>query len=1201
MENGACTSHDEGRNVLTRTQVTIDGNEAAAYIAHKTSEVIAIYPITPSSPMGEWSDQWSSEGKTNIWGSIPAVVEMQSEGGVAGALHGAIQTGALTCTFTCSQGLLLMIPNMYKIAGELTPTVFHVASRSIAAQGLSIFGDHQDVMAVRATGWALLSAHSVQAVMDMALIAQASALESGLPFIHFFDGFRTSHEIAKIEQLADEDLRAMINDELVRKNRGRALSPDHPVLRGTAQNPDVYFQARESVNGVYDGCPAVVQGVMDRFAALTGRQYHLFDYFGAPDAEDVVVLMGSGALAAEECVEALNAQGRKTGVVTVHLFRPFSAESCVSALPKTVKNVAVLDRTKEPGSAGEPLYLDVLTAIHEVQRFAAPPRVIGGRYGLSSKEFTPAMLAAVFSELQKPAPRNHFVVGVEDDVTHRSLTYDPAFSTEDPETVRAVFYGLGADGTVGANKNSIKIIGEDTPNYAQGYFVYDSKKSGAVTVSHLRFGRKPIRSSYLISRANFVACHQFPFLERLDLLRVAEEGATFLLNSPYGPEEVWDHLPRAAQQDILFKKLRFYVIDAYKVAKDTGMGGRINTVMQTCFFALSGALPKDEAIAAIKNAIAKTYKKRGEAVVQENWAAVDATLAHLYEVALPVRVSSQFDRRPAVDAAAPAFVRNVLGAMISGNGDALPVSAMPADGTYPTGTAKWEKRSLALEIPVWEEELCIQCGKCVMVCPHAVIRAKLCTAEQLTAAPEALKSATARWKDREQLRYLLQVAPEDCTGCGMCVQVCPAKSKSETRKKALNMAPQPPLREQERNNWNFFLDVPEFDRNALTHHNVKDLQLLQPLFEFSGACAGCGETPYIKLLTQLFGDRSVIANATGCSSIYGGNLPTTPYTTNRDGRGPAWSNSLFEDNAEFGLGMRVSFDKQAEYARELVKKLSDQLGSELATAILGADQSTEAGIQEQRRRVEDLKERLAAADQPAARDLVSIAGALVKKSVWIVGGDGWAYDIGYGGLDHVFASGRNVNILVLDTEVYSNTGGQMSKSTPRGAVAKFAAAGKRSAKKDLAMMAMTYGTVYVARVAMGASDTQTLKAFLEAEAYDGPSLIIAYSPCIAHGYDLLYGLEQQKAAVQSAYWPLFRYNPVLAGAGKNPFQLDSRAPSVPLDKYIYNEGRYSMLVRSAPETAAHLLTEAQEDVNVRWKLYEQWASLANGSQNGAAK
>ncbi len=1186
---------------MTRPQVTIDGNEAAAFVAHKTSEVIAIYPITPASPMGEWSDQWSSEGKKNIWGSVPSVVEMQSEAGAAGAVHGALQAGALTCTFTSSQGLLLMIPNMYKIAGELTPTVFHVASRSIAAQGLSIFGDHQDVMAVRATGWGLLSAHSVQAVMDMALIAQCAALESSLPFIHFFDGFRTSHEVAKIEQLTEDDMRAMLNDELLRKNRSRSLSPDHPVVRGTAQNPDVYFQARETVNAVYDKCPAAVQRAMDRFASLTGRHYHLFDYFGAPDAEDVIVLMGSGALAAEECVEALNAQGRKTGLLNVHLFRPFSAESFVAALPPTVKHVAVLDRTKEPGSAGEPLYLDVVTAIHEFERFSPPPRVIGGRYGLSSKEFTPAMVAAVFNELRQPNPRNHFMVGVDDDVTHRSLSYDPAFSTEDPETVRAVFYGLGADGTVGANKNSIKIIGEDTPNYAQGYFVYDSKKSGAVTISHLRFGRKPIRSSYLISRANFVACHQFSFLERLDILRVAEEGATLLLNSPYGPDEVWDHLPRAMQQDILVKKLRLFVIDAYQVAKDTGMGGRINTIMQTCFFALSGALPRDEAIAAIKHAIEKTYKKRGEAIVEQNCAAVDIALSHLYEVSLAQAVTSSFDRLPPVSAAAPEFVRNVLGAMISGTGDSIPVSALPADGTYPTGTSKWEKRSLALEIPVWEEELCIQCGKCVMVCPHAVIRAKLCDPEQLTGAPASMKSAAARWKDREHLRYLLQVAPEDCNGCGLCIQVCPAKSKSETKKKALNLSPQPPLREQERNNWDFFLNVPEFDRNALAHHNVKDIQLLQPLFEFSGACSGCGETPYIKLLTQLFGDRAVIANATGCSSIYSGNLPTTPYTTNPDGRGPAWSNSLFEDNAEFGLGMRVSFDKQAEYAHELVEKLSTELGNDLVADILTADQSTETGIQAQRRRVEALSRRLAGSDRPAARDLLSVAGALVRKSVWMVGGDGWAYDIGYGGLDHVFASGRNVNILVLDTEVYSNTGGQMSKSTPRGAVAKFAAGGKRSAKKDLAMMAMTYGTVYVARVAMGASDTQTLKAFLEAEAYDGPSLIIAYSPCIAHGYDLLYGLEQQKAAVQSAYWPLFRYNPALAAGGKNPFQLDSRAATLPLSKYVYNEGRYSMLARSAPETAALLLAEAEQDVSSRWKLYEQWAGLSNGPQNGAAK
>jgi pyruvate-ferredoxin/flavodoxin oxidoreductase len=1181
-----------------RAQITIDGNEAAAYVAHKLSEVIAIYPITPSSPMGEWADQWSAAGTPNIWGSVPTVIEMQSEGGAAGAVHGALQAGTLTTTFTSSQGLLLMIPNMYKIAGELTPTVFHIAARSIAGQGLSIFGDHQDVMAVRATGFALLASHSVQAVMDMALIAQAAALESRIPFAHFFDGFRTSHEIAKIEQLTADDMRAMIDDNLVRAHRARSLNPDRPVLRGTAQNPDVYFQARETVNKFYDACPAIVQGAMNHFAALTGRQYRLFDYFGAPDAERVIVLMGSSALAAEECVEALMARGEKVGLVNVHLFRPFCAKTFVGALPKTVKAIAALDRTKEPGSAGEPLYLDVISALVETGSFEKMPRVMGGRYGLASKEFTPAMVEAVFQELAKPEPRNHFVVGINDDITHRSLDVDPTFTTEDPATVRAVFYGLGADGTVGANKNSIKIIGEDTDNYAQGYFVYDSKKSGAMTISHLRFGRKPIGASYLIQHASFVACHQFSFLERVDVLRLAEPGAVFLLNSPFGPAEVWEHLPRDVQEQIIAKKLRFYVIDGYRVAKENGMGGRINTVMQTCFFALSGALPPEEAIAAIKHAIAKTYGKRGEAIVQKNYAAVDQALAHLHEVALGDVAPAVVLAAPAL-ASAPEFVARVLAPMMVGEGDSLPVSALPVDGTYPTGTSKWEKRNLAHEIPVWEQDICIQCGKCVLVCPHAVIRAKVCAPELLAEAPAALKSAPARWKDREHLRYLLQVAPEDCTGCGLCIQVCPAKSKSEVKTKAINLAPQAPIRDQERQNWDFFLGLPEFDRQALALHNVKDVQLLQPLFEFPGACAGCGETPYIKLLTQLFGDRAVIANATGCSSIYGGNLPTTPYTVNRDGRGPAWSNSLFEDNAEFGLGMRVSLDKQTEYARELLQRFSSRMGDELATALLNADQSTEAGIQAQRQRVAELQTRLEPEDDPALRDLKALSGALVAKSVWMVGGDGWAYDIGYGGLDHVFASGRNVNVLVLDTEVYSNTGGQMSKSTPRAAVAKFAAAGKHAPKKDLAMMAMTYGTVYVAHVALGGNDTQTLKAFLEAEAYPGPSLIIAYSHCIAHGYDLVHGLEQQKAAVQSAYWPLFRYNPSLIADGRNPFQLDSRPASIPLEKYVYNEGRYTMLVQTAPEAAALLLAEAQKDVATRWKLYEHWANLPGPAREGA--
>jgi pyruvate-ferredoxin/flavodoxin oxidoreductase len=1187
---------------MTRPKVTIDGNEAAAYVAHKINEVIAIYPITPSSPMGEWSDQWSSEGQPNIWGSVPLVIEMQSEGGASGALHGALQAGSLGTTFTSSQGLLLMIPNMFKIAGELTATVMHVAARSVAVHALSIFGDHQDVMAVRQTGWGMLASNSIQEVMDFALIAQAAALETRVPFVHFFDGFRTSHEVAKVEQLSVDDLRAMITGELVQAHRARALSPDRPFIRGTAQNPDVYFQARETVNPYYLAAPAIVHNAMDKFASIVGRQYHLFDYVGAADAERVVVMMGSGAEAAQECVEHLNLKGEKVGLLKVRLFRPFSVEHFIAALPAATKAIGVLDRTKEPGATGEPLYQDVVTAVSEAMAagkmpFRAFPKITGGRYGLSSKEFTPAMVKGVFDEMKKTTGKNHFTVGIVEDVTHTSLDYDPNFSTEDPHTVRALFYGLGADGTVGANKNSIKIIGEDTDNYAQGYFVYDSKKSGSLTTSHLRFGPKPIRSTYLISRASFVACHQFNFLERIDMLRSAETGATFLLNSPFGPEEVWDHLPRTVQRQIIEKKLKFYVIDGYKVARETGMGGRINTIMQTCFFAISGVLPRAEAIASIKHAIEKTYGKRGEAVVQKNFAAVDSTLDNLFEVKVPAKVTSTFDVRPPVPAAAPDFVHKVIAPIVQGDGDLLPVSALPVDGTFPSGTAMWEKRNIALEIPEWDEQLCVQCGKCVMVCPHAVIRAKVYDPAHLKGAPARFKAVPARWKDFGQMKYTLQVAPEDCTGCGLCVEVCPAKSKTEVKHKAINMVAQLPLREQEAENWEFFLNLPETDRTALSTNQVKDLQLLQPLFEFSGACAGCGETPYIKLMTQLFGDRTVVANATGCSSIYGGNLPTTPYTFNKEGRGVAWTNSLFEDNAEFGLGIRLAIDKQTGYARELVQKLSDQIGGELATALLHADQSTESGIGAQRQRVALLKQKLAGANTPAAKDLLTLADLLVKKAVWIVGGDGWAYDIGFGGLDHVLASGRNVNILVLDTEVYSNTGGQMSKSTPRGAVAKFAAGGKPRPKKDLAMMAMTYGNVYVARVAFGAGDMQCLKAFLEAEAFDGPSIIVAYSHCIAHGYDLVHGLDQQKLAVQSGYWPLFRYNPGLVAQGKNPLQLDSKAPSIPLEKYIYNETRYTMLTHSNPEAAARLLKEAQADVQKQWKLYEHWAAMpVNGAK-----
>ena len=1166
-----------------RPKVTIDGNEAAAYVAHQINEVIAIYPITPSSNMGEWADQWSAEGKTNIWGSVPTVVEMQSEGGAAGALHGALQAGSLSTTFTASQGLLLMIPNMFKIAGELTPTVFHIAARALATHALSIFGDHSDVMAARATGFAMLSSNSVQEVMDFALISQAASLESRIPFLHFFDGFRTSHEVAKVEQLQADDLRAMIDPELVAAHRARALSPDRPVIRGTAQNPDVYFQAREACNSYYRATPTIVQNVMDKFSRLVGRQYHLFDYVGAPDAERVIIIMGSGAEVVQETVEALNARGEKVGLLKVRLYRPFDVEGFVNALPASAKSLAVLDRTKEPGATGEPLYCDVITALSEM---GVAKKVIGGRYGLASKEFTPAMVKAVYDELLKKSPKNHFTVGINDDVTHTSLAYDPAFSTEEPGTVRALFYGLGADGTVGANKNSIKIIGEETDNYAQGYFVYDSKKSGAITTSHLRFGPHAIRSSYLISQANFVACHQFSFLERLDVLKAAEPGATFLLNSPFGPEEVWNHLPKLAQQQILDKKLKFYVIDGYEVAKATGMGGRINTIMQTCFFAISGVLPREEAIAAIKYAIKKTYGKRGDVVVQKNYAAVDSTLEHLHEVKVPGKVTALFDIRPAVPAAAPEFVQKVTAKIVMGEGDDLPVSSLPIDGTFPSATAQWEKRNIALEIPEWDQDLCIQCGKCVLVCPHSVIRAKIYDDSYLAGAPATFKAVPARWKDMKDRKYTLQVAPEDCTGCTLCVQVCPAKSKSEVKHRAINMVAQPPLRESEAANWEFFLQIPETDRSAMSFGQVKDVQVLQPLFEFSGACSGCGETPYIKLMTQLFGDRVMIANATGCSSIYGGNLPTTPYCTNSEGRGPSWSNSLFEDNAEFGLGMRLAVDKQNEYARELVWRLGFGIGEELAQGLLNADQKTEDGIRAQRERVATLKQKLAAIDSREAHDLLAIADSLVKKSVWIVGGDGWAYDIGFGGLDHVIASGRNVNILVLDTEVYSNTGGQASKATPRGAVAKFAAGGKPSGKKDLAMIAMSYGSVYVAKVAMGAGDMHTVKAFLEAEAYDGPSIIIAYSHCIAHGYDLAHGMDQQKVAVSSGYWPLFRYNPALAAEGKNPFQLDSRAPSTQLKDYIYNETRYTMLAKSNPEAAERLLHLAEEDVTSRWKLYE---------------
>jgi pyruvate-ferredoxin/flavodoxin oxidoreductase len=1180
---------------------TIEGNEAVARVAFMVNEVAAIYPITPSSGMGEYMDQWAAEGKKNIWNTVPHVVEMQSEGGASGTVHGALQTGSVTTTFTASQGLLLMIPNMYKIAGELTPTVFHVSARTLATHALSIFGDHSDVMAVRQTGFGLLASGSVQEAHDNALIAQAATLASRIPFVHFFDGFRTSHEVNKIEALTDEQIRAMIDDELVRAHRQRALSPDRPVIRGTAQNPDVFFQAREAVNSFYADCPDHVQAAMDKFFELTGRRYNLFDYVGAPDAERVIVLMGSGAETATEAVERMVAQGEKVGAVKVRLYRPFSIAHFMDALPKSVQTIGVLDRTKEPGSPGEPLYMDVVTALEEQVSTGAldkMPKVVGGRYGLSSKEFTPAMIKGVFDELKADTPKNHFATGIVDDLTGNYIEYDAAYSTEDPKSVRAVFYGLGADGTVGANKNSIKIIGEGTDNFAQGYFVYDSRKSGSMTTSHLRFGPNPIRSTYLITEANFVACHQFSFMEKINVLKLAQEGATFLLNSTYGPDEVWEHLPKTAQREIIEKKLKFYVIDGYVVAKEAGMGGRINTVMQTCFFAISGILPQEEAIGHIKDAIKKTYGKRGDAVVQKNWAAVDMSLDHLHEVKVPGEITSSFDLRPAVPPEAPEFLQKVTAKILEYEGDSLPVSLMPVDGTFPTATTQWEKRNIALEIPKWDPDTCIQCGKCVLVCPHAVIRTKIYDPAKLEGAPGAFQSADAKWKQFKGQKFTLQVAPEDCTGCTLCVQVCPAKNKREVRLKAINMVEQAPIREQEVEAFNFFQELPNVDRSVLNQGLVKDAQLLEPLFEFSGACAGCGETPYVKLLSQLFGDRAMIANATGCSSIYGGNLPTTPYSVNADGRGPTWSNSLFEDNAEFGMGFRVTLDKQIQYAGELVQALAGDIGQDLAQALLTADQSTEQGIAEQRGRIATLKQKLEGMDSPQAKDLLGLADCLAQKSVWILGGDGWAYDIGYGGLDHVLASGRNVNVLVMDTEVYSNTGGQCSKSTPRGAVAKFAAGGKPSGKKDLGLMAMTYGSVYVAKIAMGSSDAQTMKAFREAESYDGPSLIIAYSHCIAHGYNLAMGMEQQKAAVKSGHWPLYRFDPRRSVAGENAFQLDSKAPSLPLKDYIYNETRYKMLANSAPEVAMQLLGEAEEDVARTWRIYEYLAGLPGSGGNG---
>ncbi len=1173
---------------------TLDANEAVARVAYALNEVIAIYPITPASPMGEWADAWAAAGRKNLWGTVPSVIEMQSEGGAAGAIHGALQTGALATTFTASQGLLLMLPNMFKIAGELTPAVFHIAARSIAAQALSIFGDHSDVMAARSTGWAMLCSASVQEAQDFALIAQAATLESRIPFLHFFDGFRTSHELAKIELLDDETFRAMTDEGLIRQHRERALSPDHPVLRGSAQNPDVFFQARESVNPFYATCPAAVQRAMDRFASITGRQYRLFEYHGAPDAERVVVLMGSGCETTQETVDWLNSQGGKVGVLKVRLFRPFDSATLAAALPSTVSAIAVLDRTKEPGGAGEPLYQDVLTALHEAGRSAA---VAGGRYGLSSKEFTPAMVKAVFDNLALPRPKNHFTIGINDDVAHTSLEFDEGIGIEADETFRALFYGLGSDGTVGANKESIKIIGENTDHYAQGFFVYDSKKAGAVTVSHLRFGPRPIRAPYLISQAHFIGCHQPLFLERFDVAEKLRPGGVLLLNSSHPPGELWPNLPEETQRSLIAKRARVFVVDANRVARECGMSGRINTVMQVCFFSVSGVMPPDAAIDAIKESIRKSYGKKGEEIVRMNLAAVDNTLARLFEVTVPGDVSSPVRLRPPVPDQAPRFVRDVLGPIIAGRGDALPVSALPAGGTFPTGTTRWEKRNLASEIPVWDPDVCIQCGKCVLVCPHAVIRSKVYEPSALAGAPGTFKSRDARLPEWKGLGYTLQVAPEDCTGCGICVDVCPARNKSEARLKAINMRPQPPLREAERANWDFFLALPDLDRRRVSAGSVREMQTLEPLFEFSGACAGCGETPYLKLLTQLFGDRLVIANATGCSSIYGGNLPTTPWSANKDGRGPAWSNSLFEDNAEFGFGFRVSLDQQREFAAELLDTLSSQVGAKLAKGILENGQRDEADIFEQRNAVAELKAKLQALNSDDARRLLAVADQLVRKSVWIVGGDGWAYDIGYGGLDHVLASGRNVKVLVLDTEVYSNTGGQCSKATPRGAVAKFSAGGKPTAKKDLGLIAMTYGNIYVASVAMGAKDEHTLKAFLEAEAYDGPALLIAYSHCIAHGIDMTTAMQNQKAAVNSAQWLLYRFNPGRALRGENPLQLDSPPPRLKVADYFNLENRFRMLGKSKPEAARKYFEQAQLDVEARWQLYQHLAARSLG-RNG---
>lgn len=1186
---------------MAKKTVTIDGNAAVAHVAHATNEIIAIYPITPSSPMGELSDLYSAAGRKNIWGTVPVVMEMQSEAGAAGAVHGALTSGALTTTFTASQGLLLMIPNMFKIAGELCPTVFHIAARAVAAQALSIFGEHSDVMAARSTGFAQLCSNSIQEVMDFALIAQAATLESRVPFLHFFDGFRSSHEIQKIEELSYDDMRAVIDNDLVRAHRARGLNPENPAIRGTSQNPDVFFAARETANKYYQATPGIVQKVMDKFAGVTGRQYRLFDYVGAADADRIVIMMGSGAETMDEVVTHLVAQGEKVGLMKVRLFRPFSLEHFIQALPKSVKKITVLDRTKEPGALGEPLYGDIRTAIGEAMgegslKMSDYPVIVGGRYGLGSNEFNPGMAKAVLDNLKAAKPKSRFTIGIYDDVTLSSLEWDENFSIKAEGVHQAIFFGLGADGTVGANKNSIKIIGKATDNYAQGYFVYDSKKAGAGTISHLRFGKTPIKSTYLIQKANFVACHKFTFLEKFDMLSKAEEGATFLLATHYNKEEVWGNIPVEVQQQIIDKKLKFYVINAVKIAEDIGLGSRINTIMQTAFFLISGVLPEDKALELIKKAVIDTYGKKGQDIVDMNMKAVAATKEHIKIVDYPGATSGEVHMLPAVPENAPVFVKEVTGEIIVGRGEKIPVSKLPDDGTYPTGTTKFEKRNITEETPVWEADICTQCGECSMICPHGVIRLKAYDPVHLEGAPESFKSTDARGKDLAGLKFTIQVSPEDCTGCSLCFQVCPAFEKKDgekTGRKALNMEPQPPLRAQEAKNFEFFLGLPDLEEARIKRNTIKGSQLLPPMFEFSGACAGCGETPYVKLMSQLFGDRAVIANATGCSSIYGGNLPTTPYTTRRDGRGPSWNNSLFEDCAELALGMRLNADKMTEFAYEIVAdfiKAKDQaLDLNLLKEIAAADQSTQTAIEEQRARVDRLKDSLGKIKSEEAKQLLSVVNYLVVRSIWGVGGDGWAFDIGYGGLDHVIASGKNVNLLVLDTGVYSNTGGQMSKATPIGAIAKFAAGGKPLAKKDLGMMAMTYGTVYVASVAMGANRIQTVRAFNEAEQYPGPSLIIAYTHCIAHGYDLKHGPSQQKLAVDSGAWMLFRYNPLLKEQGKNPLQLDSKALSADIGDYMYNEIRFRALKDKDPATAEFLLNKAREDAKEKYSYYRYLA------------